>query len=152
MATKIAKTSAAASPDVLKVGPPLPPPPSMPSSFPNKRSSGLYSAPKEAKAIDWAVINGNFSVAHWIRITVYKCQAGSAKVAIAGPTAVFLSATFTTHLTVQLTAAIKSDYYEVVIEDEDLNMHPSVQLFCKYPAEPIAGTLIPPGDFVQTQS
>ena len=45
-----------------------------------------------------------------------------------------------------------SVYYEVVVEDEDLSMHPSVQLFRKYPTDMIAGTLIAPGDFVQTQT
>ncbi len=38
------------------------------------------------------------------------------------------------------------------IEDEDLNMHPCVQLFRKYPSNVIAGTLIPSGGFVQTQA
>ncbi|MGH9930962.1 MAG: hypothetical protein ACREA9_17275 [Pyrinomonadaceae bacterium] len=67
--------------------PPTPPPPPMPSSFPNARSSGLFSAPKDAGFI---------------------------------------------------------------VEDEDMRMHPSVQLFRKYPTDVIAGTLITPGDFAQT--
>lgn len=46
----------------------------------------------------------------------------------------------------------KSVYYEVVLEDEDLSMHPSVQVFRKYPTDLIAGTLISPGDFVPTQT
>jgi hypothetical protein len=124
----------------------------MPANFPNMRTSGLFSAPKRAKLIDWAVVNGNVGTPHWIRVTVYKCPAGAVKTVIAGPTAVYLSPSFTTHLSVPLTAACKSDYYEVVIEDEDLNMHPCVQLFHKYPNEVIEGSLIPSGDFVQTQA
>lgn len=129
-------------------------PPPVPSYFPNKRSSGVFSAPREATMIDWAVINGGGG-AHWIQVTVYKCPVGAAKVPIAGPTLVYLDAKFTAHQTAAVQPANPdrgSVYYEVVIEDEDLNMHPSVQLFRKYPTDVIAGTLITPGDFVQTQT
>jgi hypothetical protein len=71
-------------------------------------------------------------------------------VAIAGPTAVFLGARVAAHEAVSLKADCRSVYYEVVVEDEDLRMQPSVQLFRKYPADVIAGTLITPGDFAQT--
>ncbi len=94
-------------------------------------------------------MNGGI-VGHWIRATVYKCPVGAAKIAIAGPTAVFLDARFAAHGGVSLTAAYRSVYYEVVVEDEDMRMQPSVQLFRKYPADVIAGTLITPGDFGQT--
>lgn len=124
-----------------------PPPP--PANFPNKRSSGVFSAPADATAIDWAVINGGGGP-HWIRVTVSRCPVGAPKIAIAGPTSVFLDTTRTTHLAVPLSARNKCVYYEVLVEDEDLQMHPSVQLFRKYPTEVIAGTLITPGDFVQT--
>lgn len=150
MAAKTKRAGIAISPGLGSV--PGPPPPPMPASFPNKRSSGLFSAPKEVKYIDWAVVNGNIGTGHWIRVTVYKCLVGAAKSAIAGPTAVFLPPAVTAHLAVLLTAGNKSDYYEVVIEDEDLMLHPSVQLFRKYPSNVIAGTLIPAGDFVQTQA
>ena len=133
----------------IKITPPAPPPPPMPASFPNIRSSGLFSVPRDATSIDWSVINGGI-IGHWIRVKVYKCPAGAAKIAIAGPTAVFLNATFTAHEAVSLTARNKSIYYEVVVEDEDMRMHPSVQVFSKYPSDVIAGTLITPGDFAQT--
>src|ERR1700704_2116881 len=106
--------------------PPPPPPPPMPANFPNARSSGLFSAPKDAKFIDWAVMNGGI-VGHWIRVKIYKCPVGAAKVAIAGPTAVFLDARFAAHGGVSLTANYSSVYYEVVVEDEDMRMKPSVQ-------------------------
>lgn len=126
-----------------------PPPPPMPAGFPNARSSGLFSAPKDAGFIDWAVMNGGI-VGHWIRVKVYKCPIGAAKVAIAGPTAVFLNARVAAHEAVSLTADCRSVYYEVVVEDEDMRMQPSVQLFRAYPVDVIAGTLITPGDFGQT--
>jgi len=72
---------------------------------------------------------------------------------IAGPTAVFLDATVAAHETVSLAGGRpdrKSVYYEVVVEDEDMRMHPSVQLFQKYATDVIPGTLIAPGDFGQT--
>ena len=129
-----------------------PPPPAMPSSFPNARSSGLFSAPRDARFIDWTVMNGGI-IGHWIRVRVFKCPVGAAKIVIAGPTAVFVEATFAAHEAVALTGG-KPDrgsvYYEVVVEDEDMRMHPSVQLFRKYPIDVIAGTLITPGDFGQT--
>ena len=131
--------------------PPAPPPP-MPSSFPNARSSGLFSAPKEARFIDWTVMNGGI-IGHWIRVRVYKCPVGAAKIPIAGPTAVFLDAMVAAHEAVSLTGGKpdrRSVYYEVVVEDEDMRMHPSVQLFRKYPTDVIAGSLITPGDFGQT--
>lgn len=132
--------------------PPAPPPPSMPTSFPNARSSGLFSAPKDARFIDWTVMNGGI-VGHWIRVRVFKCPVGAPKIVIAGPTAVFLDAMVTAHEAVTLSGG-KPDrrgiYYEVVVEDEDMRMHPSVQLFRKYPSDVIAGTLITPGDFGQT--
>jgi hypothetical protein len=121
----------------------------MPASFPNARSSGLFSAPKDARFIDWAVMNGGI-VGHWIRVKVYKCPVGAPKVAIAGPTAVFLDARVAAHEAVSLSADCRSVYYEVVVEDEDMRMQPSVQLFRRYPADVIAGTLITPGDFGQT--
>ena len=129
--------------------PPSPPPPPMPANFPNARSSGLFSAPKDATFIDWAVMNGGI-VGHWIRVKIYKCPVGAAKVAIAGPTAVFLDARVAAHGGVSLTANYSSVYYEVVVEDEDMRMQPSVQLFRAYPTDVIAGTLITPGDFGQT--
>jgi hypothetical protein len=128
------------------------PPPPMPASFPNARSSGLFSAPMDAKYIDWTVMNGGI-VGHWIRVKVYKCPVGAAKIAIAGPTAVFLDARVAAHEAVLLGAGTpdrRSVYYEVVVEDEDMRMHPSVQLFRQYPTDVIAGTLITPGDFGQT--
>jgi hypothetical protein len=94
-------------------------------------------------------MNGGI-VGHWIRVKVYKCPIGSPKVAIAGPTAVFLDARVAAHEAVSLTADCRSVYYEVVVEDEDMRMQPSVQLFKRYPADVIAGTLITPGDFGQT--
>jgi hypothetical protein len=97
-------------------------------------------------------MNGGI-IGHWIRVKVYKCPVGAAKIAIAGPTAVFLEATFAAHEAVSLGGGKpdrRSVYYEVVVEDEDMRMHPSVQLFRKYPADVIAGTLITPGDFGQT--
>jgi len=121
----------------------------MPASFPNARSSGLFSAPKDARLIDWAVMNGGI-VGHWIRVTIFRCPVGAPKVAIAGPTAVFLDARVAAHEAVTLSADCRSVYYEVVVEDEDMRMQPSVQLFRKYPADVIAGTLITPGDFGQT--
>ena len=109
----------------------------------------MFSAPKDARFIDWAVMNGGI-VGHWIRVKVYKCPVGAPKVAIAGPTAVFLDARVAAHEAVSLSADCRSVYYEVVVEDEDMRMQPSVQLFRRYPADVIAGTLITPGDFGQT--
>jgi hypothetical protein len=97
-------------------------------------------------------MNGGI-IGHWIRVKVYKCPVGAAKIAIAGPTAVFLDAMVAAHEAVALSAGQpdrRSVYYEVVVEDEDMRMHPSVQLFRKYPTDVIAGTLITPGDFTQT--
>jgi hypothetical protein len=126
-----------------------PPPPPMPTSFPNARSSGLFSAPDDANYIDWSVMNGGV-VGHWIRVTVYKCPVGAPKIAIAGPTAVFLNARVAAHEAVLLNARLRSVYYEVVVEDEDMRMQPSVQIFRKYPTGVFAGTLITPGDFGPT--
>lgn len=128
-----------------------PPPPPMPADFPNKRSSGIFSAPKNAKSIDWTALNGNAMTSHWIRVTVNKCPVGAAKVAIAGPTAFFLDPKVSAHQEVPLPAN-HSDYYEVFFEDEDLNINPSVQLFRKYPDEVIEGSLIAPGDFGRAQA
>lgn len=125
------------------------PPPPMPASFPNARSSGLFSAPKDAKYIDWTVMNGGI-VGHWIRVKIYKCPVGATKIAIAGPTAVFLDARVAAQGGVSLSVNNCSTYYEVVVEDEDMRMHPSVQLFRSYPTDVVAGTLITPGDFGQT--
>src|SRR3977135_648243 len=99
------------------------PPPPLPANFPNARSSGLFSAPADAKFIDWAVMNGGI-VGHWIRVKVYKCPVGAAKIAIAGPTAVFLNARVAAHEAVSLSADRTSIYYEVVVEDEDMRMQP----------------------------
>ena len=131
--------------------PPGPPPPPPPANYPNKRSTGPFSAPQDTQFIDWAVLNGG-GTGHWIRVTVFKCPVGAAKIPIAGPTQAFLPSTFLTHLAVPLTAERRSVYYDVLFEDEDLNMHPSVQLFRKYPTDVIAGTLIPAGDLTQTQT
>jgi hypothetical protein len=97
-------------------------------------------------------MNGGI-IGHWIRVKVYKCPVGAVKIAIAGPTAVFLGARVAAHEAVPIGPARPnhtSVYYEVVVEDEDMRMHPSVQLFRQYPTNVIAGTLITPGDFGQT--
>lgn len=97
-------------------------------------------------------MNGGI-VGHWIRVRVFKCPVGTPKIVVAGPTTVFLDALVAAHEAVALSGG-KPDrrgiYYEVVVEDEDMRMHPSVQLFRKYPSDVIAGTLITPGDFGQT--
>ena len=131
--------------------PPGPPPPAPPADYPNKRSTGPFSAPQDATAIDWAVLNGG-GTGHWIRVTVFRCPVGAVKIPIAGPTQTFLPSKVTAHLTVTLNADRRSVYYDVLFEDEDLMMHPSVQLFRKYPTDLIAGTLIPAGDLTQTQT
>ena len=149
--SKLAKRAIKAG---IGITPPSPPPPPIPAYFPNRRSSGLFSAPKDAASLDWAVMNGG-SGPHWIRVTTFKCPVGAAKIAIAGPTAVYLNTMFTAHEAVTLSGGKpdrKSVYYEVVLEDEDLSLHPSVQVFRKYPTDVIAGTLISPGDFVPTQT
>ena len=149
--SKLAKRALIAG---IRIPPATPPPPPMPANFPNKRSSGVFSAPKDATHLDWVVLNGGGGP-HWIRVTVFKCPVGAAKIAIAGPTAVYLDMTFTAHEAVPLSGGKpdhKSVYYEVLLEDEDAYMHPSVQVFRKYPTELIAGTLITPGDFVQTST
>lgn len=128
-----------------------PPPPPMPADFPNKRSSGIFSAPKKAKSIDWTALNGNAMTSHWIRVTVFRCPIGATKVAIAGPTAVFLDPKVSAHQEVPLPHA-HNDYYEVLFEDEDLNINPSVQLFRNYPDDVIEGSLIAPGDFGRAQA
>ena len=128
-----------------------PPPPPMPADFPNKRSSGIFSAPKKAMSIDWTALNGNAMTSHWIRVTVYRCPVGATKVAIAGPTAFFLDPKVSAHQEVPLPGN-HSDYYEVFFEDEDLNINPSVQLFRKYPDDVIEGSLIAPGDFGRAQA
>lgn len=130
---------------------PGPPPPPAPANYPNKRSTGPFSASQDATAIDWAVLNGG-SVGHWIRVTVFRCPVGAVKVPIAGPTQAFLPVAVTAHLAVPLVGDHRSVYYDVLFEDEDLMMHPSVQLFRKYPTDVIAGTLIPAGSLTQTQS
>lgn len=135
-------------------GPPPSPPPPEPASYPNKRSSGPFTAPKDARYLDWAVLNGG-GIGHWIRVTVHKCTVGAAKIIIAGPISKYLDSKSTAHLAVALTGGKpdrRGDYYEVLCEDEDLSMHPSAQLFRNYPDDLIAGTLIPSGDFVQTQT
>ena len=149
MAAKQPGRSASAKRPVAMGVPPGAPPP--PASYPNKRSTGPFSAPKDAKVIDWAVLNGG-GIGHWIRVTVFRCPVGAAKTPIAGPTQTFLPSTFTAHQAVPLTASARCVYYDVLFEDEDLNMHPSVQLFRSYPADLIAGTLIPAGDLTQTQT
>ena len=151
MAAKRTSAHASVRTGVVRGFTPAPPPPPPPANYPNKRSTGPFSAPQDATVIDWAVLNGG-SVGHWIRVTVFRCPVGAAKVAIAGPTQTFLPVTFTTHLTVPLVGDRRSVYYDVLFEDEDLMMHPSVQLFRKYPTEVIAGTLIPAGSLTQTQS
>lgn len=144
-----AKRSSKSKSNAVTRGAGASPPPPMPASFPNARSSGLFSAPKDAKYIDWTVMNGGI-VGHWIRVKIYKCPVGATKIAIAGPTAVFLDARVAAHGGVSLNANNCSTYYEVVVEDEDMRMHPSVQLFRSYATDVVAGTLITPGDFGQT--
>jgi hypothetical protein len=149
MAAKRARVSATTG--IARGFPPGPPPPPPPADYPNKRSTGPFSAPREATAIDWAVLNGG-GTGHWIRVTVFRCPVGALKVPIAGPTQLFLPSRIVTNLTVTLIGERRSVYYDVLFEDEDLNMHPSVQLFKKYPTHVIAGTLIPAGDLTQTQT
>ena len=139
-----ARTSAR-TPVTRGLPPPGPPPPPPPADYPNKRSTGPFSAPQDATAIDWAVLNGG-GTGHWIRVTVFRCPVGAVKIPIAGPTQTFLPSKVTSHLTVTLNADRRSVYYDVLFEDEDLMMHPSVQLFRKYPTDLIAGTRIPSGD------
>src|SRR6266550_4533072 len=147
--SKLAKRAIKAG---IGITPPSPPPPPIPAYFPTRRSSGAFSAPKDATSLDWLVVNGGGGP-HWIRVTVFKCPVGAAKIAIAGPTSVYLDMTFTAHEAVSLSGGKpdhKSVYYEVFVEAEDLFMHPSVQVFRKYSTDVIVGTLITPGDFVQT--
>ena len=122
-------------------------------TFSNTRSSGLFGIPANAKSVDWAIVN-NRADARKVRVTVFKCPIGSPKVPVApGPLVVTIPGRSTTHNANSVGADkpfVPGFYYEVVVEDNDAIVHPTVEIWQDFGNTVIPGTRIGPNGFVQS--
>lgn len=114
----------------------------------HKLSSGLFSIPSSAKAVDWAVLN-NSADSQDIRVTVYKFVSGKKEVLPPGPisTTVESLQSFHNANSVPGTFSFGSDY-EVVFELNSLLVLPSVEVWSNQGNAVIPGTLIGPAGFI----
>jgi hypothetical protein len=122
-------------------------------TFSNTRSSGLFQIPVNAKSVDWAIVN-NRADARKVRVTVYRCPVASPKVAVApGPLTITIPGRTATHNANSVGPGkpfLPGFYYEVVVEDNDALVHPSVAIWEDFGGTTIAGTRIGPEGFVQS--
>jgi hypothetical protein len=122
-------------------------------TFSNTRSSGLLSIPANAKSVDWAIVN-NRPDARKVRVTVYRCPIGQPKVAVApGPLVVTIPGRSATHNANSVGVGkpfVPGFYYEIVVEDNDAIVHPSVDIWQDFGGTVIPGTRIGPDGFVQS--
>ncbi len=122
-------------------------------TFSNHRSSGIFSLPANAKSVDWAVLNSRPD-ARQVRVTVFRCPVGAPKVAVApGPVTVNIPGRSATHNANSVGAGLPfspGQYYEVYVEDNDLGVHPTVQVWQDLGNTAIPGTRIGPDGFVQS--
>jgi len=112
-------------------------------------SSGPFSLPAGAQSVDWVVVNDS-AVSQTIRVTVYKCNLGGAKTAVApGAIEMTLAPGFTTHNANSVDTVFSMGFiYEVVVETSDKRILPCVDVWQDHGGTVIAGTLIPAGEFV----
>lgn len=113
-------------------------------------SSGLFSLPRGAKSVDWAIVN-NSTTTQQFRVTVYRFGS-SEKVPLApGPVTNTLAPRHSFHnansVGPQEPFTIGRDF-EVVLEVNSLRVLPSVEVWIDHGNTVIPGTLIGPGQFV----
>ena len=115
-------------------------------------SSGLFSLPPNAAAVDWMVVNNDYTPQK-ITVTVYRHDTGTPRVVVApGPLQLKLDTTEATHNANSVGWGQPFQigyYYEVIVETDSLNVLPSVHVWPGMSNEVIPGTLIPPGSWVR---
>ncbi len=122
---------------------------SAPTGYKYALSSGPFALPSGAQSVDWVVVNDS-AASQTIRVTVYKCNLGAAKTAVApGAVEMTLAPGASTHNANSVGTVFSMGFiYEVVVETYDKRILPCVDVWQDHGGTVIAGTLIPAGDFV----
>jgi hypothetical protein len=119
--------------------------------FTIKLTSGLFSLPANAASVDWMVVNDG-SQATPVRVTVFRYGVNQPRVAVPpGALTVTVNPGQATHNANSVGAGkpfVPGFYYEVVVETASPSLHPSVEIWSDMGGTAIAGTLIPPGEFI----
>jgi hypothetical protein len=115
--------------------------------FKHRLTSGPFQLPTAAVSVDWALINDS-TAAQDYRVTVFQYGIGMAKTVVPpGPITDTLDPGFATHNANSVGPVFQLGfYYEVVVECNDLNLLPTVQVW-DVSANTIPGTTISSGDF-----
>ena len=113
-------------------------------------SSGIFSLPRGAESVDWAIVN-NSTITQQFRVTVYRFEP-SGKVPVApGPISNTVKTLQSFHnansVGFQKPFTIGQDF-EVVLEVNSLKVLPSVEVWADHGNTVIPGTLIGPGHFM----
>lgn len=119
--------------------------------FTTKLTSGLFSLPANAASVDWMVVNDG-SQPTSVTVTVFRYGVNQPKVPVApGPLTVTVNPGQATHNANSVGVGkpfVPGFYYEVVVESTSSSLHPSVQIWADMGGTAIAGTLLPPGEFI----
>jgi hypothetical protein len=121
-----------------------------PIAFQHRISSGLFGLPSNAKSVDWGIINDS-AVKQSCRVTVFKCPINAPKSALApGPLTLNLDPGVTSHNANSVGTIFQIGFfYEVVVDLNDFDVLPSVQVWSDNGGTVIAGTQIPARSFVR---
>jgi hypothetical protein len=115
-----------------------------------KLSSGVFGLPAGAQSVDWILVNDSPS-SQSVKVTVYQINIGSPKTVLApGTLTVNVGAGASTHNANSVGSVFQvGGHYEVVVETAHANVLPSVNIWSNNGGTVIAGTLIPPGVWVE---
>jgi hypothetical protein len=108
--------------------------------------TGPFSLPLATHSIDWSVLNNDTS-AQSVRVTVFKCHLGAAKVAEPpGPLVVTLNPGETTH---NANAATGGFFYEIQVECNSQLIFPYASAWAGSIADPIPGSVVKSAEFIR---
>jgi hypothetical protein len=116
-------------------------------------SSGVFGLPSSASVVDWVVLN-NSTTEQTIRVTLYQADFNARKSPVDPPGPMTLTIEPGVTSGRAYSVGVQGElhvgrYYELVVEMDDPRLLPSVQIWDTPGATVIAGTLIPPGAFVE---
>jgi hypothetical protein len=118
-----------------------------------QRSSGLFSLPAGAVAVDWTVVN-DATTSQTFTVTVFQAGVGAKTVVPPGALTFTLAPGSATHNANNVSPTgpfIRGFNYEVVIQSTSPNVLPSCEVWEDSGNTVIPGTLIPPGSWVRLQ-
>jgi hypothetical protein len=119
------------------------------SSYQFKYTTGPVLLTQNTRSLDWGILN-NDSTNQKVRVTVFKCITGTVKtIESPGPLEVTLLPGQASH---NANNAVGGFFYEIQVECNSQKVFPHASAWDGYVGNPIAGTVVLSGSFIQKLS